>query len=88
MSSHFDYFYTIIKKKGKEKMNISEQFGTHLCELRKEKGFTQKEVAEVMQISVSTYANWEQGRREPDLEHLYLLSKIFEVDMNTLFELN
>lgn len=69
------------------KDNISEIFGKHLCSLRIEKGLTQKKVADILQVSVSTYANWEQGRREPDLAHLIRIANILEVDMNTLFEL-
>ena len=69
------------------KENIAEDFGKHLCLLRMEKSFTQKEIANILQVSVSTYANWEQGRREPDLYHLIAIAKILEIDMNTLFDL-
>ena len=69
-------------------MNLNEFFGNHLCKLRNEIGLTQKQVANELNISVSTYANWEQGRREPNLYHLFELAKIFEVDMNELFDCN
>ena len=68
-------------------MNITEKFGRQLSELSKEKVVPQTEIAKQLQVSVSTYANWEQGRREPDLQHLLDLAKIFEIDMNTLFDI-
>lgn len=74
-------WHTQIKQVG-----IAEKFGKHLCELRTERGFTQKQMAKKLQVSDSTYANWEQGRREPPLYHIILISKILDVDMNTLFE--
>ena len=67
--------------------NISVIFGKRLSVLRVEREFTQKQMAEKLQVSVSTYANWEQGRREPDIEHLIMLAEILEIDMNSLFEL-
>ncbi len=68
------------------KKNFAEIFGKHLCLLRNEKGITQKQFAKLLQVSESTYANWEQGRREPCLYHLVEISKILEVEMNTLFD--
>ena len=69
------------------KKSFAEIFGKHLCVLRTERGITQKQFAQFLQVSESTYANWEQGRREPCLYHLLKISKILEVDMNTLFDL-
>ncbi len=66
--------------------NFSDRFGNNLRELRAEKHLTQEQVAEQIAVGVSTYANWEQGRREPSLYHLLCLASIFEVDMNTLFD--
>ncbi len=48
---------------------------------------TQKAMAEKLQVSESTYANWEQGRREPSLSNLIQIAKILETDMNSLFDI-
>ena len=51
---------------------------------RKDKGFTQKEVAKKLGIAQPTYGNYEVGTREPDLETLKKLSKIYNVNLSYL----
>lgn len=57
-----------------------------LLTLRKNKGLTQKEIAEHLGISRQAYANYESGNREPDINTLKLLSEYFEVSIDTLLE--
>ena len=38
-----------------------ERFGAFLLELRKEKGYTQKQLAEKMEVSRQTISKWEAG---------------------------
>ena len=47
------------------------KFTTRLKELRKDMSLTQAELAEKLGIPSSTYANWEQGRREPSIGEIY-----------------
>lgn len=67
---------------------VREVFADKLKELRKEKSLSQKQVAERLEVAVSTYANWEQGRREPSIFDLIVLMSIFEVDANELFNID
>ena len=60
-------------------------FKNKLKELREESGLSQKVVAEKMGIPVSTYANWEQGRREPSIDDIYKLLRVFNIEANDLF---
>ena len=55
-----------------------------LLTLRKEKGVTQKDLAEYLQISRQAYANYEAGNRSPDFETLIKLSEYFEVTVDYL----
>ena len=55
-----------------------------LKELRKMRGITQKELAELLHISDSTLSNWEQGRFEPDNETLIWLASFFGVSIEDL----
>jgi transcriptional regulator with XRE-family HTH domain len=55
-----------------------------LVELRKDKHMTQPQVADALQISRSTLANWEQGRREPDIDGIIMLAKYFDVTCGQL----
>ncbi len=65
---------------------FSNAFGRKLKELRNEKGLTQKDIAEAVGVAISTYANWEQGRREPSIFDIYGLMEAFQVDANELFD--
>ena len=56
-----------------------------LIKLRKEKGFTQEDVARLLQITRSTYANYETGYRKPDIETVIKLKRIFGVSEDRFF---
>ena len=43
-----------------------------------------KEVAEKLGVVESCYANWEQGRTEPNIDTLRKLCVIFDVDISDL----
>ncbi len=62
-------------------------FKNNLKTLREEKRLSQKDVALKLGVPVSTYANWEQGRREPSIEDLFNIIAIFEIDANELFSI-
>ncbi len=55
-----------------------------LLTLRKNKGLTQKDIADSLGISRQAYANYETGNREPDLNTLKQLSDIFDVSVDYL----
>lgn len=64
---------------------FTQAFGLQLKNLRKDKGYTQSEVAGIMGVPISTYANWEQGRRDPRIYDIIMLMDIFEVSPNEFF---
>ena len=64
---------------------MDKQFCKNLKEIRKESGLTQKQVAEFLNVVESCYANWEQGRTEPNVEMIRKLSVIFKVSIDELF---
>ncbi len=45
---------------------------------------TQKQVATSLNVVESCYANWEQGRTEPNIDMLRKLSEIFNVSLDDL----
>ena len=59
-------------------------FCQNLKSIRRESGYTQKQVAEYLNVVESCYANWEQGRTEPNIEMLRKLGKIFHVSVDDL----
>jgi len=56
----------------------------NLKKLRTEKGLTQEELSKNLNINRATYAHYETGRREPDIETLKLLAKYFNVSVDYL----
>ena len=60
------------------------QFHKILKELRAEKGFTQKEVADSLGVSKNCYAGYEQGYREPDLKTFRKIADYFGVSADYL----
>jgi transcriptional regulator with XRE-family HTH domain len=65
--------------------NASGIFGNRLKFLRSEKQLSQKQVADRLDVAVNTYANWEQGRREPGIIDIYKIISALEVLPNDLF---
>lgn len=58
-----------------------------LKELRKEKGITQKQLAQLVNKSQTGVASWEQGLSEPCINDLRLLCRIFSVSADYLLGL-
>jgi len=52
--------------------------------LRKERGLSQKQIADIFQISQQGYSNYENGKREPDYETLKKFANFFEVSVDYL----
>lgn len=65
--------------------DYSEKFISRLKGIRQDKNFSQKQIAEQLGIPVSTYANWEQGRREPSINDIFKLISVLGIDANELF---
>ncbi len=59
-----------------------------LKQLRIDKGLTIKEVSSVLGITVSAYAHYEQGRREPSISIIVEICKFFEVSADYLLGLS
>lgn len=59
-------------------------FPERLVELRKSKKLTQQELADKLNISRATYAQYEIGRRKPDYETLEKLADFYKVSIDYL----
>lgn len=55
-----------------------------LFELRTKKGLSQDELAEKVYVTRQAVSRWENGDTIPNTETLKLLSKVFDVSINTL----
>lgn len=61
-------------------MNLGEK----LSVLRKQRGMTQMELAEMLDISRQAVSRWEQGVSEPSTENLVGIGKLFNVPVDVL----
>ena len=62
-------------------------FKTNLKTIREEKQLSQKDIASRLNVPISTYANWEQGRREPSIADIFRIIEILEIEANELFSI-
>ena len=56
-----------------------------LNKARKEKGFTQEDVARLLKTTRAAYSNYETGYRKPDVETIIKLKKILNVSDDKIF---
>ena len=61
-------------------MNVSIK----ISELRKKKGLSQEQLAEMLNVTKQSVSNWESGRSLPEIDKIVELSKIFGVSTDYL----
>lgn len=59
----------------------------NLKRVREKMGYTQRDVADMLQIQRPTYTRYETGERQPDCDTLRKLSKLFHCSTDYLLEL-
>ncbi|WP_425556403.1 helix-turn-helix transcriptional regulator [Hymenobacter saemangeumensis] len=64
----------------------SKTFSTKLIKLRRERNFTQQQVAHLLSISQSTYCSWEMGSCFPNMRHVPSIANTFAVTIQELFD--
>ena len=60
------------------------KFNNKLYELRKQKGFSQEELANRLNVSRQTVSKWEVGDSTPDMEKLVAMSDLFGISLDEL----
>ena len=60
------------------------EFHNKLYELRRQKGFSQEELANRLNVSRQTVSKWEVGESDPDMENLVAISELFGVSLDEL----
>lgn len=63
---------------------MDKKFCQNLKNFRKENNLTQKQVALMLNVVESCYANWEQGRTEPNVDMIRKLCVIFKISADEL----
>lgn len=65
---------------------LEDSLMIRLKELRLEYGYSQKYVAEQLNISRQAISKWENGRSYPDIDNLRLLSALYDVSLDSFFQ--
>ena len=58
--------------------------GNFLSDERRKKGYTQKQLADILIVSDKTISKWETGKSLPDLEMMNLICQTFDISINEL----
>ena len=61
-------------------------FADNLVRLRREKGFSQEQLADLMDVSRQAVSKWEADAAVPDTDKLIALSKLFGLTLNELLQ--
>ena len=64
----------------------NKSIGNFLSELRKEKGLTQKEIADFLNVSDKTVSHWECDKYSPDLSVIPILAEFFGVTCDEILK--
>lgn len=67
-------------------MNNKKLLGKRIKELRKNAGYTQEKLAELIDIETSSLSGIESGRHFPSLPTLEKIANILHVEMKSLFD--
>lgn len=65
-------------------MNTSSDLHTRLKNARIQKGYSQNDIAEKLNISRQAVSRWENGHAYPDIDNLALLSEIYGISVDEL----
>ena len=60
------------------------EFNNKLYNLRKQRGLSQEELANRLNVSRQTISKWEVGESTPDMEKLVALSDLYEISLDEL----
>ncbi len=64
----------------------SKLIGKYLQQKRKEKDFTQKDLADIMGVTFQAVSRWEKGDSIPDLDSLDNLAKFYKVSIDEILQ--
>ena len=67
-------------------MAKNDEFGKAIVRLRKEKGLTQRDLADRLNVSDKAVSRWETGKNYPDIETLQRLAAVLEVQVDDLLK--
>ena len=68
-------------------MRVAKKVGENLKQARKDKGYTQKEIASILRMTQQQYSRFENGVFELNYEQILTLCKIYDITPNDVFSI-
>ena len=68
--------------------DLKSVIAKNLIKYRKEKGFTQQELAEILNYSDKSISKWERGEGVPDIYILKQIAELYGVTVNDIIEMD
>ena len=62
------------------------KFNEKLIQLRKEKGLSQEELGEKLNVARQTISKWELGETTPEMDKLVQISEIFDISLDNVIK--
>lgn len=62
----------------------SETIGQRIRRLRFQNGMTQKQLSNILYVSVQTVSAWEHDKTDPDIRTIISLGQVFHVSLDEL----
>lgn len=69
-------------------MGVAKIIGANIKQARKDKGYTQKEVASFLRMTQQQYSRFENGVFELNYEQILTLCKIYDITPNDVFSVD
>lgn len=61
-------------------------FGEKLIKLRKERGFSQEELGNKLEVARQTISKWELGETTPEMDKIIKIGEIFDISLDELLK--
>ena len=58
--------------------------GTNIKRLRSDKGITQEQLAEAMNVTCAAVSKWERSEASPDTDNLIELARLYDISLDEL----
>lgn len=68
-------------------MEVAKKIGENIKQARKEKGYTQKEIASILRMTQQQYSRFENGIFELNYEQILTLCKLYDITPNDVFSI-
>ena len=67
---------------------IQNNFGEKIKKIRKDNNLTQKQLADLLNVTYQAVSKWENNKNLPDISIMKEISKKFNIDINYLMDIN